>query len=69
MQRSLPIANMKRVGDGYELPPQLWAKINKFAPQLTLPELGVLIGSLHMCHVKMREDALELRHLLYKVRQ
>ena len=67
MQRRLPIAEMKRMGDGHEIPPKLLTKIDKFAPQLTLPELGLLIGSLHMCHVKIREDAKELRHLLCKI--
>ena len=70
MQRRLPIANMKRMGDGYEIPPQLLTKINKFTRELTLPELGLLIGSLHMCHLKIhgtREDAMELHHLLCKV--
>jgi len=67
IQRRLPIAEMKRMGDGHEIPPKLLTKIDKFAPQLTLPELGLLIGSLHMCHVKIREDAKELRHLLCKI--
>ncbi len=48
------MANMKRMGDGYEIPPPLLRKINHFARELSLPELGLLIGSLHMCHLKLK---------------
>ena len=62
------MADMKKMGDGYEIPPPLLRKINQFARELTLPELGLLIGSLHMCHLKLKgKSGAELRNHLCKV--
>ena len=61
---------MKKMGSGgYEIPPHLLSSIIKAVPELSLPELSLIVHSLHMCHIKVGNDSngMDFRHGLCKV--